>query len=165
MMRKLLLLSILCLSATLAFAQAKFTVNVSSDSILLGNRIKVTFTLENARANAFDPPTFEGLQVVGGPNQSSNYSIINGKVNQSQSYSFYLKPQEVGVFYIDPASVELDNEILETEPVPIKVVPNPDGIITQPEQQQRHPFFSFPEPQQPPTPKKKPKKKRRIYRL
>ena len=131
-MKKLMLLFIICCLVTVAQSQdAQFKVEVSIDSLLMGNYTEVTFTLENAKGSRFQAPDFEGFQVVGGPSQSSSFSMINGAVSQSQSYTYYLEPLEIGNFYIQPANIETDNGILETEPVLVLVVPNPDGIEQQ----------------------------------
>ena len=159
-MKKLFLFLSFCLSTGLLYSQVNFRVEVNSDSILLGNQLLVTFTLENGRGQAFEPPVFEGFVLVGGPNQSSSFSMINGEISQSLSYSYYLQPEEVGEFYIPPASIEVDGKVLETEPLTIKVAPNPNGEVISPRRSApSNPFFQ-------PAPKpKKPKKKRRIYRL
>lgn len=144
----------------------KFTVKVSSDSILMGNYLEVTFSVENGNAENFDPPAFQGFEVIGGPNHSSSFSMINGKTTQSMSYSFFIEPKEEGVFYIEPASVAIDGKIIETEPVTIKVAPNPNGIIQTPEKQKSRTFDSFFD--LPLFPEKEitaPKKKRKIYRI
>lgn len=163
--------------AVTCFAQKdpKFTVEVSNDSILLGNSFEVKFTLENAQGANFQMPEFSDFALVGGPNQSSSFSMVNGDVTQTMSYSFFLEPKDVGNFYVEPASIEIDDLVLETEPIEIITVPNPDGIIQRPKkrgQEWGDDFFgrSFefdipttPEP--PTTPKKKKKKKRKTTRL
>lgn len=144
--------------------EAKFTVAISVDSLLLGNPTQVTFSLENAQGSNFSPPDFVGFDMVGGPSQSSSFSMINGKVTQSQSFTYYLEPQDVGNYYIQAASIETGEGILETEPVPILVVPNPDGVKQKPKAKSQGPEFLEPKtPQQ--TPTKKSRKKRRIYRI
>ncbi len=145
---------------------ATFTTELSIDSLLLGNATKVSFTLENARGSNFTPPDFAGFQIVAGPSQSSSISMINGTLSQRFSYIYYLEAEEIGNFYISPASIETEEGILETLPVSILVVPNPDSI----QQKEKTParergFFDF---SPSPSPKKKstkPKKKRRIYRI
>lgn len=111
----------------------RFTVEVSTDSILFGNYFQVTFTLENAKGSDFSAPDFTAFHVVSGPNQASSMSIINGEVTQSVSYTYYLEPKDVGNFYILPASVDVGETILETQPVEIMVVPNPEGVQQSPQ--------------------------------
>lgn len=115
----------------------RFTVKVSMDSILFGNYFQVVFSLENAKGEDFQAPAFEEFQVVSGPNFSSSFSMINGDVTQSVSYTFYLEPKEIGNYYIEPASIKVEEKILETDPIEILVVPNPEGIKQTPPTQNR----------------------------
>ena len=130
MKKNIFILFILSSVFSLVKAQenTKFTVEVSSDSVLLGNFLQVKFTLENARGEQFSAPTFEGFNLISGPNLASSYSMINGETTQSASYTFYLEPIDIGNYYIEPASVNVEGEILETSPIEVLVVPNPDGI-------------------------------------
>ena len=118
------------LSVAMLFAQeaARFSVEVSNDSILIGNYFEVKFTLENARGSNFQAPEFEDFMIVGGPNMASSMHMMNGEVSQTVTYSFYLQPKEVGNYYIYPASIAVGEEVLESDPVELMVVPNPDGI-------------------------------------
>lgn len=139
-----LLLSLLFCSL-LSFGQAptKFTVQVSTDSILMGNTFQVKFSLENAQGTNFQAPDLAlYFDVVSGPNMSSSMQMMNGQMSQSVSYTYYLRPRETGVFYIEAASIETPDNYLETTPIEILVVPNPDGI-QQPIQPQQQPFGSF----------------------
>jgi len=149
---------------SLVFAQEEscFRTEVSSDFILLGNYFEVKFILENESGSQFEPPSFEGFTVVGGPNQSSSFSMINGKISQSMSYSYYLKPLDIGNYYINPASIIVEDKVLETLPQEILVVVNPDEVY-------QPPSINKKEDQRPlneTTPKStKPKKKRKVYKL
>ncbi len=142
-----------------------FHVEVSTDSILLGNYFSTTFVLENAQGNDFNFPEFRDFTIVGGPNFSSSTQIVNGEMSQRISYTFFLEPRDVGEFYIEPASVESNGEVFETLPLAVRVAPNPDGIIQRPEQSQGNADFwgddffddffrrdfGFPEFSQPPS--------------
>lgn len=112
---------------------AQFSVNVSTDSVLLGNYFAVTFSLANGEGEDFVFPEFADFQVVGGPNYATSINIVNGQMSQSLSYTFYLEPREVGEFWLDPASVAVNGTYLETEPILVQVAPNPEGIIQQPQ--------------------------------
>ncbi len=118
----------LAFGALIAQENARFTVEVSTDSILFGNYFKVTFTLENAKGAQFEAPDFSEFRIVNGPSTSSSYSIINGEVSQSVSYSYYLEPIDLGNYYIQPASIQAGDHVLETMPLEVMVVPNPDGV-------------------------------------
>ncbi|MCB0568558.1 MAG: BatD family protein [Phaeodactylibacter sp.] len=160
----------------------RFTVEASSDSILMGNYFKVVFTLENASGDNFEPPVFQGFDVASGPSFASSISIFNGRTSQKVSYTYYLQPRDIGNYYIEPASIAVGGKVLETLPVEVIVVPNPDGIIQEPGQPEERllegfgdwdwpgssPFFEpqSPEQQQPaPRPAPAPKKKRKTYKL
>jgi hypothetical protein len=109
--------------------------------------------------------------------------MVNGNMTQSQTITYYLEPKEIGNFYILPASVNADGKVVETAPLEVLVVPNPDGIKQKPPRQTDRfqlnwsdPFefdFSFPElspltqptPPPPPQPQETPKKKRKTIRI
>ena len=153
--------------------EAKLTVEISNDSVLLGNYIEVKFTIENAEVKNFEPPNFAGFSIISGPNQSSSVSIFNGEVTQSVSYSYYLEPNDIGNYYIQPAFVDTGEAVLESVPVEVIVADNPDGIIQHPKPDGRHdffddfferspsPFFHFEKSAKPKTKKKK----RKVYRI
>ena len=104
------------------------SVEVSSDSILLGNSIAVSYTIENADGE-FEAPEFQNMQIVSGPNYSSSVQIVNGDMSSKKQISYILRPTEIGQYYIPPAYLEEDGQTLETDVFEINVYPNPDGII------------------------------------
>jgi len=167
-----------------AFAQdkpVKFSVSVSTDSVLMDNYFEVKFTLENANGENFEAPAFDHFNVVSGPNFSTSMSMVNGDVTQSMTITYYLEPKDIGSYYILPASVKAKDKTLQTAPLGVLVVPNPDGIKQVPERRQDlfdwgSPFdfekeFPFPhirpdnKPQPQPEPGQKPKKKKRTIRI
>lgn len=110
----------------------RLIVSVSSDTVLLGNYFELKFTIENSPANGFEAPSLHEFNVIGGPNTSSSMSNIYGEASQSASYTYYLEPVEIGVYTIRPAYLTTGEVALETPPIDIIVIPNPDGIIKQP---------------------------------
>ncbi len=152
----------------------KFTVEVNRQEVLMGNYFEVKFTLENSKGDNFSPPDFSSFHIIGGPNQSSAYSMMNGAVSQSVTYSYYLEPKEVGNYFIEAASIETEDGFLETLPVEIIVSPNPEGIKQDaPGASQKMDFFfdfNWPSDVMPgdgrgkQDPAKK-KKKRKIYKM
>ncbi|MFT6165877.1 MAG: putative membrane protein [Vicingaceae bacterium] len=122
----LLLVSVVCSAAA-----NEFTVKVSSSAVEVGQRFQVTFTI-NAQGGNFSAPTFDGLRVLGGPNQSQSMQVINGKVTQSNSISYVLVAPKKGTYTIGAASIEADGKTKKTEPVIIQVVDNdPNGAAAQ----------------------------------
>lgn len=159
----------LAFAASMFGQEPVFTAEVSLDSVLLGNRLELTFKLENTQNGEIVPPDFEGFNLLGGPNYSSMMSMVNGTVTQSKSYTYILEPKDIGNYFIPPVSVTVDDKVLETAPIEIIVLPNPDGIIQQPQQREREMnswFFDYEPPIfQERKPKSKPKRKRKIYRI
>ena len=131
-MKKSLLICCLFLSGLFtvqAQNDIRFTVSVSTDSVLMGNPFQVQFTVENTDVRNFEAPSFSpDFMVVSGPNQSTSITMVNGQTRQSTSYTYVLDPVGVGSFFIGPATVETNLGYLETNPMEILVVPNPDGI-------------------------------------
>lgn len=173
MSRLLLILAIGFLGwPTQAGAQddASFTLEVSGDSVLLGNYLAVRFTLKNVEGNNFTAPAFEGFE-VNGPNVSSSMSIINGEASQQISYTYYLKPLEIGNYYIEPASIIAGEEVLETAPFEVIALPNPDGVVEEPRLEGSQFEFRFnpgdllPPPELKMEKDKKKKKKRKTYKM
>ena len=107
------------------------TVQLSSDTILLGNYFELKITVEDANGT-FEAPDLSAFNIVGGPNTASSMTIINGSMTQSQSYSYYLEPKDVGNYTIPPAYLIIDEGQLESAPIDVIVIPNPDGIIQEP---------------------------------
>ena len=134
-MKKVILVTMAMLSLSILRAQqddVRFTVEVSTDSLLMDNMLQVRFTLENGQGQDFQAPYFTGFNVVSGPNYSSSVSIVNGRTSQTLTYTFQLMPQKIGNYYIEPASIKVGNDYLETAPIEVIVYPNPEGIRQSP---------------------------------
>ncbi len=122
----LITLVMLCvLSFTMVAQDITFEVHLDKDTIRTGETIMLEFKLNNAEGS-FDAPEIDGLTIVGGPNYSSHFSMINGQTNMATSYSYYLRGEEEGEYFIGPASVKTQEEVLETEPVKIVVLHDPN---------------------------------------
>lgn len=107
------------------------TVEVSADTVLMGNMLEIRYTIKNVPGD-FKPPAFKDFKIVGGPNMSSSFQMINGKVTQQASYTYYLEPLREGALEILGASVISDKDSLTIDPLKVVVMPNPDGIVERP---------------------------------
>ncbi|MEZ4920996.1 MAG: BatD family protein [Saprospiraceae bacterium] len=146
-MRTFFILLMFCLTPfTGVFAQegsdqnaAAFNVEASTAEILLGNPVEVQFILKNAFNVNFKAPDWDALNcdVLVGPNTSNSISILNGVRRSETTYQYYIVPREEGVFTIPSMSLESDSGTLVSEPIEIKVLPNPDGVQTGPQFDQR----------------------------
>lgn len=141
---------------------SSWEATVSTDSLLLGNHLKITFTLKNTAGGKFVAPNFNGFNIIGGPNQNTSMSFINGKMSQESSYSYILEPVEEGTYFVEPASIEINGEVVETSPIEVIVFPNPDGIRQNIEEAPLH-WDQL--PWTPPEKKIQGKKKKRIYKI
>lgn len=85
-------------------------VEVAYDSVGLYEQFQVKYSIENAQSAKFNSPNFEDFMLVGGPFQSSNFSMINGVTKSAISYTYILQPKEMGSFIIPEAEIVIGNE-------------------------------------------------------
>lgn len=124
-------------------ASQSFDLYLSSDSILAGNVLEVTFKAENINGS-FEGPDLKGLEIVSGPNTTSFVTMRNGEMSQTESYSYGILLNDIGVVTVTPAYLHSEDKSWETEPVSVIVLPNPEGIIEQPPKQSGLFEFGFP---------------------
>ena len=101
-------------------AQVRFEAKVSKNRLGVNERLRVDFEM-NQDGDNFNPPSFEGFRVVGGPNQAISNSYINGKRSYSKTYSYYLTPLRKGTFSIGQATIQIEGETYKTTPVQVQV--------------------------------------------
>ncbi|MEE9374406.1 MAG: BatD family protein [Saprospiraceae bacterium] len=101
-----------------------FTMDLSSDTVLIGNTITLSYSIENVNGE-FVAPDLSDFRIVSGPNVSSQYSSINGNVNQKNSYTYFLMPIRRGVANIGKARVGFKDKWITLDPVIITVMDNP----------------------------------------
>ena len=120
MLKKIFLILFLLVLAFKLEAQVTFKAKVSKNRMGLNERLKVSFEM-NKNGDNFTPPNFEGFRVVGGPNQATSNSWINGKRTFSRSYTYFLNPTRKGKIKIGQATIEIEGEIYKTTPVSVEV--------------------------------------------
>ena len=123
------LLGVILLCFSQSVAQVSFQTKVSKNRLGLNERLRVTFEM-NQNGDNFNPPSFEGFTVVGGPNQSVSNSWVNGVRSFSKSYTYFLTPRRKGKITIAQATIEIDGEVYKTTPVQVEVtqaVNNPNS--------------------------------------
>lgn len=101
-------------------AQVKFEAKVSKQKLGLNERLRVDFEM-NKDGDNFNPPSFEGFTIIGGPNQSVKNSWINGVRTYSKIYSYFIAPKKRGNFTISQATINIDGETYKTSPVKVEV--------------------------------------------
>ncbi|MGB4329498.1 MAG: BatD family protein [Tenuifilum sp.] len=96
----------------------------------VGEQFSLSFTL-NAKPSEFKAPSIVDFDILAGPSTSSSTSIevINGKVTQSQSYTYtyILVANKEGKFTIEPAEAVVGKERIRSNPITIEVVKTSSG--------------------------------------
>ena len=117
-------------------AQVIFQTKVSRKKLGINERVRVDFVM-NADGDDFNPPSFEGFRVVGGPNQSISNSYINRKRTYSKTYSYFLLPLKQGNLRIGTASIYVSGKTYTTSAVTLQITPAvktpSDGLGNNPE--------------------------------
>jgi hypothetical protein len=109
------------------FGQAGITASVSKNKVHAGERFTFSITVSNCDGKNLKTPDLTDFQVVGGPNQSQQFSMINGKTSQSIAYNYVLQPKSTGQFTINSASIQCDNKTYSTQAITIQVTDAPQG--------------------------------------
>ncbi|MDC1081278.1 BatD family protein [Flavobacteriaceae bacterium] len=120
MLKKIFLATFLLFLVSKLGAQVTFQTKVSKNRLGINERLKVSFEM-NKNGDNFTPPKFEGFRVVGGPNQSTSNTWINGKRSFSRSYTYFLNPTRKGALKIGQATINIDGSIYKTSPVEVEV--------------------------------------------
>jgi hypothetical protein len=113
---------ILSLLYVLAIAQPAFYASVSEEKVYLGSYFKLEFQLSNARGSSFKPPSLKGFRLVSGPSRSFQQTIVNGKADAFESYTYTLLAEKIGNFTLQPATIKVNGKTYKSNPVSIKVL-------------------------------------------
>ncbi len=112
--------------------EVTFELKLSKEKLGINERLRVEFVM-NKDGDNFNPPSFDGFQVIMGPSQSISSSWINGKRSFSKSYSYILKPIRQGSFTLGQATIEIAKETYKTLPKKVIItaaVDNPNAPKT-----------------------------------
>lgn len=128
-LHKTILLVGLLLSAAVAKADGDVTFEVSVPRMITqGEYFNVSFTLTNATPDegSFEAPSFEGLDILAGPTEStgSQLYIMNGVRSQTSTYTltYAVIANTTGNVTIGSAKVKVDGKSYTTKATPIEVV-------------------------------------------
>lgn len=101
--------------------RGSFSISVDKDTMYQDEVVKVEVLIENVDGK-YSAPDLSDFQIVGGPNTSSNYTIINGEVSQKRTYTYLLLPSGAGKLTIGAAKLQTQDNNMETEPIQIIVL-------------------------------------------
>jgi len=110
------------ISAPFILKGQRLVAVATSTQVGLGEVFQITWELQGAEGEISLPRLNNDFDVVGGPSQQSSYSIVNGRMSQSVSVSYALRPRRIGSFTIGPASVNVGKGNLQSNPITIKVI-------------------------------------------
>lgn len=120
-MRQWLYILILIGAGPWSFAQVQFRTKVSQREVQVGQRFQVEFTV-NEEGDGFRAPSWQGFDVLNGPNYSVSTYMDNSGTRFQLSYSYVIRARKLGEFTIDPAFIKVRGKTYRTDPVKIKVV-------------------------------------------
>jgi BatD DUF11 like domain len=114
----------------LLFAKCAFSQDVSFKALApevveMGQQFRLIYTV-NAKPENFSAQAVDGISVLAGPStsQSSNVSIVNGKVTQNFElrYTYIVQANREGEFIIPSAEVVVGKKIYKSQPIKIEVI-------------------------------------------
>jgi hypothetical protein len=125
-------LSIVCFLFSLLISLAQestLTMSVNKNPVPVGERFKLTITLQGGKGNII-PPDFKDFTIFAGPSRSTQTSWVNGVVSSEVSHSYFLIAEKIGSFEISSASAQTESGTIQSKPLKIEVVKN-DGASAQ----------------------------------
>lgn len=120
MKRKFLIFFFVTLNCSFLAAQT-FELQINEANILVNQPFEVAFILTGGTGSLEQFPSFNGFQVLRGPDKSEELVNIQGNLVNRVVYRFELQAARPGTKIINTATVNLNNEILSTDPQEIRV--------------------------------------------
>lgn len=94
-----------------------------------GNAFQIQYVITGPSGLAdITNPSFEGLQIVAGPNHYEGSSLVNGQAQQIENITYTVVPLKTGIIKIDPLIVKFKNgEEEKSDEKTISVNPQPNA--------------------------------------
>jgi hypothetical protein len=124
-----------------------FTAQAGANKLGIQDQMQIVFTIQDAgdlSEMSYPANLYKEFNVVQGPYQgrSSNYSLINGKMTQSQSINvtYVVQPKHLGTINLAPATAkDVAGHTYQSNGLSIQVVQG--SVAAQQQQRQRDPFW------------------------
>jgi hypothetical protein len=103
---------------------------VSQTTIYTGERIQFTVEISGDFNDISRPklPSFQGFRLLSStPSTSRSFRYVNGQSSTSYSYSYQLIGQQQGDLQIPPATITIDGQDYQTEPIDVSIVDRNDA--------------------------------------
>jgi hypothetical protein len=111
---------------TNSFAQSgiepKITTKIQYDSVGLAEAFRLTISVENSRSVSLENIVFRDFDILQGPFQSSQFSMVNGQSSSSTTFTYVLKARETGYFILEAQTIYVDNNAYKTPETELVVV-------------------------------------------
>ncbi len=124
-MRKIFLIAGILLLGLPGWSEETRLVMSAPNAVNVGDQFRLTFHI-NRKGENLTLPELASFDVLMGPSYSSSTSIqiINGNASQSTdyAYTYILRAREEGTFTLRPASIEVEGQIIASNPLTIQVV-------------------------------------------
>ncbi len=103
-------------------AQKAVKMSSSATDIFKNDVFELEIRLENFNSDvSVQYPSFNDLQKISGPFQSSSTSIINGTMTKSVTLTYQFAPKRTGKITIDPVSVTDEGKVYKSDPLTVNV--------------------------------------------
>lgn len=101
----------------------QFTASVDRNVVDISERITLTLQAQGDVSSLPDPklPDFSDFRIISGPNESSTFQFINGRISSTKSWTFILKPLRAGSLTIASAEITRKRKTVRTDPITIEV--------------------------------------------
>lgn len=122
MFKKFYIFTLFFFCAVLAFAQAQIEIYTDKSDIDLSEEIQLTITVKanSADIEISELPSLPNFNMYSA-GQSRNVSMINGKINVTQQFSYILIPRFAGKSVIDSFTIKAAGKTYKTDPLEIEV--------------------------------------------
>lgn len=108
------------------------TFSVSGPSeVKFGQQFNIRYTVDGGDFDDIKLPSFEGFKLVGGPNRSNNFSMINGVTTRKSSLEYQFIAVQKGTLIVQSATAIIKGKSYTSRQLVIKVqgeVPKPKSI-------------------------------------
>lgn len=114
----------------LAQGPSPITAEVDRTTLTTDEALNLTITVRTTTSEQVSPelPSFDGFDILG-TSTSQQLVFESGRLNSQMSYSFRLRPNQVGTLSIPAIEVTIDGQSHETEPIAITATPGSVPVI------------------------------------
>jgi len=120
---RILTITLLFLSSTIAFSQGNFYTSVDVDTIFSDGFPKFSVVMENGPGFKVLNVDLKDFEVAQGPSQFRRSHSSNGQRYEVKGLEYYLKPKKTGVLKIGKVKIEVNGKTLSSEEKKVIVIP------------------------------------------